>query len=350
MMSNRLEETIARIRPADESARAEAARYLDSLTKPPGSLGKLEDIAIQLAGIEGSLALDVSRKAVVVMAADHGVCEEGVSAFPAEVTPQMVMNFLNGGAAINVLARQAGADVVCVDIGVNASLAHESLLVRKVRMGTGNIAKGPAMSREEAIQAISHGIELADKLADEGYRLFATGEMGIGNTTPSAAMLAVFANIEPELAVGRGTGVDDAGVLRKRDAIRRAIAANAPDADDPMDVLSKLGGLEIAGLAGLILGAAARRLPVVVDGFIASVAALTAVRIDSDARDYLLPSHVSQEQGHRIVLEHLGLSPMLDMHMRLGEGSGAALAFHLVEASVRIMREMATFDSAGVSR
>lgn len=349
-MSNRLEETVARIRPVDESARAEAARYLDTLTKPPGSLGKLEDIAIQLAGIEGSLAIDASRKAVVVMAADHGVCEEGVSAFPAEVTPQMVMNFLNGGAAINVLARQAGADVVCVDIGVNACLEHESLLVRKVRMGTANIAQGPAMSREEAIEAISHGIELANKLADDGYRLLATGEMGIGNTTPSAAMLTALANIEPELAVGRGTGVDDAGVLRKRDAIRRAIAVNIPDASDPLDVLSKLGGLEIAGLAGLILGAAARRLPVVVDGFIASIAALTAVRIAPNAREYLLPSHVSQELGHRIVLERLGLAPMLDMHMRLGEGSGAALAFHLVEAAVRIMREMATFDSAGVSR
>lgn len=349
-MSYNLHETIARIRPLDESARAEAARYLDTLTKPPGSLGKLEDIAVQLAGIEGSLALDASRKAVVVMAADHGVCEEGVSAYPAEVTPQMVMNFLHGGAAINVLARQAGADVVCVDIGVNADLAHESLYVRKVRKGTANIARGPAMSREEAIEAISHGIELADKLADEGYRLLATGEMGIGNTTPSAAILSVLANIEPELAVGRGTGVDDAGVRRKQDTIRKAIEMNAPDAGDPLDVLTKLGGLEIAGLAGVILGAAARRLPVVVDGFIASIAALTAVRIAPNAREYLLPSHVSQELGHRLVLEQLGLVPMLDMHMRLGEGTGAALAFHLVEAAVRIMREMATFDSAGVSR
>ncbi|WP_027085776.1 nicotinate-nucleotide--dimethylbenzimidazole phosphoribosyltransferase [Cohnella panacarvi] len=349
-MSHKLNEAIARIRPTDVQARADAARYLDTLTKPPGSLGKLEDIAVRLAGIEGSLSLDVSRKAVVVMAADHGVCEEGVSAFPAEVTPQMVMNFLHGGAAINVLARQAGADVVCVDIGVNADLAHESLRVRKVRKGTANIARGPAMSREEAILAISHGIELAGQLADDGYRLLATGEMGIGNTTPSAAMLAVFASIEPELAVGRGTGVDDAGVRRKRDTIRQAIAVNAPDAADPLDVLSKLGGLEIAGLAGVILGAAARQVPVVVDGFIASIAALTAVRIAPNAREYLIASHVSQEQGHRLVLERLGLSPMLDMHMRLGEGTGAALAFHLVEAAVRIMREMATFDSAGVSR
>ncbi len=349
-MSHNLYETIARIRPLDESARAEAARHLDTLTKPPGSLGKLEDIVVQLAGIAGSLELDVSRKAVVVMAADHGVCEEGVSAFPAEVTPQMVTNFLHGGAAINVLARQAGADVVCVDIGVNADLAHESLHVLKVRKGTANIARGPAMSREEAILALSHGIGLADQLADDGYRLLATGEMGIGNTTPSAAMLAAFANIDPELAVGRGTGVDDAGVRRKRDTVRKALAANAPDASDPLDVLSKLGGLEIAGLAGVILGAAARRVPVVVDGFIASIAALTAVRIAPNARHYLLPSHVSQELGHRLVLEQLGLAPMLDMGMRLGEGTGAALAFYLVEAAVRIAREMATFDSAGVSR
>ena len=349
-MMTKINETIARIGPLDESAMAEAARYLDTLTKPPGSLGRLEELAVQLCGIEGSLSLDVSKKAIIVIAGDHGVTEEGVSAFPAEVTPQMVMNFLQGGAAINVLARQAGAEVICVDMGVNADLEHESLHSRKVRRGTANIARGPAMSREEAAEAMAHGIELVEQLAGQGYRLFATGEMGIGNTTPSAAMLAVLADIDPEHTVGRGTGVDDEGILRKRETIKRAIEVNAPDASDPLDVLSKLGGLEIAGLTGVILGAASLRRPVVIDGFIASVAALTAVRLAPDARSYLIPSHASQELGHRLVLEQLHLAPMLDLGMRLGEGTGAALAFHLVEAAVRIMGEMATFDSAGVSR
>ncbi|WP_276355609.1 nicotinate-nucleotide--dimethylbenzimidazole phosphoribosyltransferase [Cohnella caldifontis] len=346
---NELNRTLAQIATPDESARQAAARYLDTLTKPPGSLGRLEELAVQLAGITGELRPDLAAKAVVVMAADHGVCEEGVSAFPQEVTAQMVMNFLGGGAAINVLARQAGAAVFCVDIGVKAELSHEALRVRKVRPGTANIARGPAMSREEAARAIEAGIAVARELAGQGFKVLATGEMGIGNTTPSAAMMAVLCGIDAEHTVGRGTGVDDAGVERKRDVIRRAIACNAPDAGDPLDVLGKLGGLDIAGLTGLILGAAAERLPIVVDGFISTVAALTAVRLAPQAIGYLIPSHLSQEQGHRLLLERLGLAPMLDMRMRLGEGTGAALAFPLLDAAVSIMREMATFESAGVS-
>lgn len=347
---NKVEQTIIRIDMTSEVTQNEALRYLDTLTKPPGSLGKLEELAAQLAGITCSLPLTMMKKAVVVMAADHGVCEEGVSAFPQEVTPQMVMNFLNGGAAINVLSRQAGADVICVDIGVNADLENEALISRKVRRGTGNIARGEAMSREEAIQAITHGIEIVAELVDKGYRLFATGEMGIGNTTPSAALLSVLAGIDVEQTVGRGTGVDNNGLKRKQETVKRAIEVNNPDASDPLDVLSKLGGLEIAGLVGVILGAAAHRCPVVIDGFIASIAALVAVRLAPLTRGYMIPSHVSHEGGHRLLLEQLGFEPMIDLKMRLGEGTGAALCFNLIDAAVLIMNEMATFDGAGISR
>lgn len=342
--------TLANIRPLDAVAMRLAEDRLDSLTKPRGSLGKLERIAAQLAGIRGTFPLTPRRKAIVVMAADHGVCDEGVSAFPQEVTPQMVLNFLGGGAAVNVLARHAGADVVCVDMGMKQDVAHERLLVRKIRPGTGNIARGPAMSRDEAVQAIEAGISVVEELASAGYGGFATGEMGIGNTTPSAAMLAVFGGIDIAAAVGRGTGIDDEGLARKREAVRRAIAANAPDAADPLDMLAKLGGLEIAGLVGVVLGAAANRCPVVIDGFIATVAALTAYRISPGSRDYMIASHLSEENGHRSALELLGLAPMLHLDMRLGEGTGAALGMSVIDAAVKLMNEMATFSDAGVSR
>jgi len=346
---NDLECAVRRIGPPDENAIRLARDRLDRLTKPPGSLGRLEDIAAQVAGVCGRLDPDLSRKAVIVMAADHGVCAEGVSAYPQEVTAQMVRNFLNGGAAVNVFARQAGADVFCVDVGVNADVAHPRLYSRKVRRGTGNIAAGPAMSVEEAIQAIAVGVELVDELARDGYRLFATGEMGIGNTTPSAALLAALTGIDPQETVGRGTGIDDAGWRNKCDVVRRALEVNRPDASDPLGTLAKLGGLEIAGLVGVVIGAAANRCPVVIDGFISTVAALVAARIAPLSADYMLPSHLSQERGHRLALESVGLKPMLEMDMRLGEGTGAVLCFPLVEAAVRMMNEMATFDSAGVS-
>ncbi|THF74945.1 nicotinate-nucleotide--dimethylbenzimidazole phosphoribosyltransferase [Cohnella fermenti] len=344
-----IEEAALRIRPLDREAMAEAAGRLDQLTKPPGSLGKLEELAIRLAGIAGEAAAKPPAKAIVVMAADHGVCEEGVSAFPQEVTGQMVLNFLNGGAAINVLARQTGAEVVCVDIGVRGELADDRLVVRKVRPGTANMAREAAMTREEAERAIGIGIDLAGELAAKGIGLLATGEMGIGNTTPSAAMLAVLSGADVEEAVGRGTGIDDEGLRRKRAAIRKAIKLHAPDAGDAIDVLAKVGGLELAGLAGLVLGAAAHRIPVVIDGFISTVAALAACRIAPLAKDYLIASHLSEERGHLRALEELGLEPMLRLGMRLGEGSGAALAFPLVDASCNVLREMATFGSAGVS-
>lgn len=350
MELRKLEEIVAGIRPLEQNVVEAAAAHLDSLTKPPGSLGKLEAIAKQVAGITGEVMPDLGKKAVIVMAGDHGVCEEGVSAFPAEVTPQMVLNFLNGGAAVNVLARQAGAEVVCVDIGVNADLDHPGLVSRKVRKGTCNMAKGPAMSMEECVQAIEAGISVVGELYEQGYRLFATGEMGIGNTTPSAAMLTVFAGVELTKSVGRGTGIDDARLQHKIDVIHRSIEVNQPNPSDALDVLAKVGGLEIAGLVGVILGAAYYRCPVVVDGFISSAAALAATRIAPLSAGYMLASHQSHEQGHGAMLDAVGLKPMLALDMRLGEGTGAVLAFHFVEAAGRIMKEMATFASAGVSR
>lgn len=345
----RIEEMTAGIHPLNEEAMEQARLHLDQLTKPPGSLGRLEEVAVQLAGITGRIAPDLGTKTVVVMAADHGVCAEGVSAFPSEVTCQMALNFLAGGAAVNVLARHAGADVVCVDMGIDGELDHPGLLNRKVRRGTRNMAREAAMTREEAEAAVSAGYALALELADKGTGLFATGEMGIGNTTASAAMLAAFAGLPPAAAAGRGTGISDARMTRKIEVIGQALQVNKPDPESPLDVLAKVGGLEIAGLTGLILGAAAAQRPVVADGFISTAAALTAVRLAPEARGYIIGSHLSGEQGHALLLAEAGIRPMLTLEMRLGEGTGAVLAFHLVEAAVKIMAEMATFAQAGVS-
>ncbi len=346
---NGIEEMTAGILPLNEGAMERARQHLDQLTKPPGSLGKLEEIAVQLAGITGELAPSLGTKTVVVMAGDHGVCEEGVSAFPSEVTWQMVLNFLAGGAAVNVLARHAGANVVCVDMGINGDVEHPGLLNRKIRRGTRNMAKEAAMTREEAEAAVKAGYELALELAEQGIGLFATGEMGIGNTTPSAAILAVFAGITSAAAAGRGTGISDQRLVRKIEVIEQALQTNQPNPEDPMDVLAKVGGLEIAGLTGLILGAAASRKPIVIDGFISTAAALTAARLAPAAKGYMIGAHLSGEQGHALLVKEAGISPMLGLDMRLGEGTGAVLAFHLVEAAVKIMAEMATFAQAGVS-
>jgi nicotinate-nucleotide--dimethylbenzimidazole phosphoribosyltransferase len=346
---NGMEEMTAGILPLDEEAMERARQHLDQLTKPPGSLGKLEEIAVQLAGITGELTPSFGTKTVVVMAGDHGVCEEGVSAFPSEVTWQMVLNFLAGGAAVNVLARHAGANVVCVDMGINGDVEHPGLLNRKIRRGTRNMAKEAAMTREEAEAAVKAGYELALELAAQGTGLFATGEMGIGNTTPSAAILAAFGGITPAAAAGRGTGISDQRLVRKIEVIEQALQTNLPNPEDPMDVLAKVGGLEIAGLTGLILGASASRKPIVIDGFISTAAALTAARLAPAAKGYMIGSHLSGEQGHALLVKEAGISPMLGLDMRLGEGTGAVLAFHLVEAAVKIMAEMATFAQAGVS-
>ncbi len=345
-----LGELVGRIAPLDPEMLDAAQARLDDLTKPPGSLGKMEEVARRLAAIQGTVRPRIERKRVCTLAADHGVVEEGVSAYPREVTAQMVYNFLRGGAAINVLARHVGAEVVVVDIGVDHDFEGvEGLVHAKVARGTRNMARGPAMTRDEALRAIGVGVALAEQAARDGVDLLAAGEMGIGNTTPAAALLAVLAGLPPEDTVGRGTGVDDEGLRRKADVVRRAVEKNRPDPGDPLDALRKVGGLEIAGMTGVYLGAAARGIPVVVDGFISTAAALVATRLAPRAADYLFLSHLSRERAHVRMVEHLGQEPLLRLEMRLGEGTGAAIAMSVLEAAARVMSEMATFSEAGVS-
>lgn len=344
-----LDPTIARIAPPDAAVARRTQELLDGKTKPRGSLGRLEELACRIAAARGTPVPELPVKAVVVMAGDHGVAAEGVSAFPQEVTWQMVANFVRGGAAINVLARQAGARVVVADMGVKQPVDLPGVRRVRVGAGTGNIAREPAMTRAQAVEALEAGIAIAEELAAGGVTLVATGEMGIANSTSAAALAAHFTAAAPEAITGRGTGVDDAGLARKVEAVRRALSLHSRAAADPLDALARLGGFEIAGLAGLVLGAAARRIPVVVDGFISSAAALAAIRLAPAAARYLVAAHQSVEPGHRQVLAALDARPLLDLEMRLGEGTGAALAMHVVEAAIRILREMATFADAGVS-
>ncbi|HEY8478047.1 MAG TPA: nicotinate-nucleotide--dimethylbenzimidazole phosphoribosyltransferase [Chloroflexota bacterium] len=347
---DRLATTVRRVVPLDAAAMQAARERQDQLTKPQGSLGRLEELSIRLAGITGQAKPVFPRKAVIVMAGDHGVTVEGVSAYPSEVTPQMVLSFAGGRAAINVLARQAGARVVVVDVGVAVDLPpHPNILVRKVRHGTRNMAAEPALTREEAIAAVEVGIDVVEAEIASGLDVVATGDMGIGNTTASSAIVAAITGAPVAAVTGRGTGIGEAQLAHKVEVIERALAVNQPDPNDPLDVLAKVGGLEIAGLVGVILGAAARRRPVVIDGFISGAAALVACELCPQARDYLIPAHNSVEIGHRLVLERLELVPLLNLNLRLGEGTGAALAFHLVEAASRVLVEMATFAEAGVS-
>lgn len=347
---NVLEKTIARIEPLDGEAMAAARARQDVLTKPQGSLGRLEELSIQMAGIQGRPIPRVVDKAIITMAGDHGVARDGVSAYPSEVTPQMVLNFLHGGAGINVLARHVGARVVVVDMGVAADLPpHPDLIVKKVGYGTRSLLAGPAMSREEAIQAIEAGIAVVEAEVTKGLDVVGTGDMGIGNTTPSSAIVAAITGRPVSEVTGRGTGLDDAGVGRKVAVIERALAVNRPNPADALDVLAKVGGFEIAGLAGVILGAAANRVAVVVDGFISGAAALVAVGLAPAVRPYLIAGHRSVEGGHTCALAHMDLEPVLDLRLRLGEGTGAALAISLVEAATKVLAEMATFAEAGVS-
>jgi nicotinate-nucleotide--dimethylbenzimidazole phosphoribosyltransferase len=332
----------------DEEAMAQIQVQLDSLTKPQGSLGQLEHFAKQLGGIQRTSHPQILKKAVLLMAGDHGVVEEGVSAFPQEVTPQMVYNILNGGAAINVLSRQANADVICTDVGVAYPL-EGNCVHKRVANGTRNMTKGPAMTKKEALQALLAGAEVAREKIQEGYNLFATGDLGIGNTTPSSAIVAILTDSSIESVVGRGTGIDDTGLIRKRQAIEKAIEINHPDAADALDVLMKVGGLEIAAIAGSIIQAAASHVPVIIDGFISTAGALIAANLAPKSKAYMIPSHGSVEIGHRKALASLGLDPVLNLNMRLGEGTGAALTFLLVEAALHILNEMATFGNAGVS-
>ncbi len=345
-----LTRTIAAVQEIDSAAARAVQDKLDGKTKPRRSLGRLEDLACQVAAARRTTSPAGGDKSIVVMAADHGVADEGVSAFPADVTAQMLLNFVRGGAAINALARQAGASVVVVDMGVRLAPADlEGVRSLRIAAGTRNLADGPAMTRVEAAAAIEAGIDLAGELAEGGVTLLGLGDMGIGNTTAASALTAAFTGLPPEEVTGRGTGVDDAGYARKLAAVRRGLAANRVEPSDPLATLAALGGLEIAGLVGVALGAAARQVPVVVDGFPTSVAALCAARLCPAVQGYLIPSHRSVEIGHGAVLRALGLKPLLDLDCRLGEGTGAALAMTLVDAALRLLDEMATFESAGVS-
>jgi nicotinate-nucleotide--dimethylbenzimidazole phosphoribosyltransferase len=333
----------------DPAAAAPAQRHLDQLAKPPGSLGRLEELAVALAALAGGPPR-VAQPVVFVLVADHGVAAEGVSAYPQIVTTQMLENFLRGGAAINVLARQAGARVVVADFGVASPGGPAADLIDcRIGPGTANLARGPAMSREQALAAIAAGARLVDEAQAAGADLLITGEMGIGNTTAATAITAVLTGAPPEAVTGRGTGVDDATWQRKVDVVRQALAVNRPERGDAIDVLAKVGGFEIAGLVGIALAGAARRLPVVLDGFIAGAAALVAVALAPGVRPALFAAHRSAEPGHALVLEHLGLRPYLDLSLRLGEGTGGALFVHLARAATLLYREMATFKSAGVS-
>ena len=345
-----IDEAIAAIRPPDDASR-DAARALQlRLTKPAGALGRLEELHIWAAGVLRETTPVLRRKLIVVAAADHGIAAEGVSAYPQDVTWQMVLNFLAAGAAINVLAAHAGADVRVVDAGVACDIEHPALHVAKIRAGTSNMTAGPAMSRDEAETIVASGIELARTECAADADTIALGDMGIGNTTAAAAITSVIAGAPPRTTTGRGTGVDDAAFETKVRAIEAAVARNRPDPLDGIDVLSKVGGFEIGFLAGVTMGAASCARPVIIDGYPTTAAALIAASLAPASVHYILAAHESAEPGHRIALAHLGLRPLLQLDMRLGEGTGAALALTLLDAALRLPREMATFDGAGVAQ
>jgi len=349
-VSQLLSNIIGMITPLDRQAMADTRLRQDILTKPQGSLGRLEELSIQLAGIQGKPIPQIRHKAIITMAGDHGVVAEGVSAFPQQVTAQMAYNFLGGGAGINVIARQTGARIIVVDMGVATELEPNlQLLSRKVAFGTQNMSQGPAMTREQTVTAIETGIEVVASEVANGLDIVGTGDMGIGNTTASSAICAAITGRPVAEVTGRGTGITDEQLAHKVEVINRALTVNCPDPRQPLDVLAKVGGFEIGGLVGVMLAAAAHRIPVVIDGFISGAAALIATALSPKLKDFLIPAHVSAEAGHRRLLSHLGLSPLLDLGMRLGEGTGAALGIFLAETAARLLAEMSTFTEAGVS-
>jgi len=350
-----LEKILKGIKPVDQEWIQKAQERTAQLLMPTRALGRLHEISEQLCGIQETLAPSIDQKAILVMAGDHGVVEEGVSAYPQEVTPAMVQTFLAGGAGINAISRQVGADVRVLDMGVIADVdttglkGADRLIVRKIANGTANFARGPAMSHQDAETAVVTGFQEAASLFEQGVDILGTGDMGIGNTTPSAAIGVVLAKASVEKMVGRGTGVDDAGLARKRDVVRRGIELNKPEPDNGLDVLAKVGGFEIGGIAGAILAAAFHRRAVAVDGFISTAGALIAHSLCPTVKDFLFAGHFSEEPGHRIMLAHLGLKPILDLGMRLGEGTGAALAMNVMEGAVCMFKEVLTFEEAGVA-
>jgi nicotinate-nucleotide--dimethylbenzimidazole phosphoribosyltransferase len=348
---NLLERTVEAIRPLDAAAVAAATEWQARLTKPPGSLGALEDVSIKLAGLAGRCPPPLPEPvATAVFAADHGVHAQRVTPWPQEVTAQMVQNFLAGGAVVNAFARQVGSTVLVIDVGMAGELpATTGLVTAKVRPGTADLTVGPAMTERQAIEAIEIGITIAEQLIGDGYRCLVTGDMGIANTTASAALIAAFTSVEPGAATGRGTGVDDATYRRKIEVVRRALDLHRPDPGDPIGVLAAMGGLEHAAIAGYLLGAAAARVPVVLDGVIAGAAALAAAALCPDVLGACVAGHRSAERGHAIALDWLDLRPLVELELRLGEGTGGLLAVPMVQAAVRVLHEVATFDAAGVS-
>ena len=347
-----LQKTIESIEGQNEIIRQQAKERLDQLIMPHWALGRLMDLAMNLAGSCGSIHPCVERKTIVIMAGDHGITASGISKFPQEVTVEMVRGIVNGMAGINALARQVGAAIKVVDMGVVgnlSSLAGNDIIDRKIAPGTANFAAGPAMSREQAVCALEAGITVAQKL-ENSTDLFGTGDMGIGNTASSSAIIAVLCETPVAKVTGRGTGLNDEQLAHKIVVLEKALALNAPDPSDPIDVLSKVGGYEIAGIAGLVLGAAALKKPIVIDGFISTVGALIAARLAPLSNDYMIASHQSVERGHRIALQNLGKKPLLDLDLRLGEGTGAAVAMNLVDAAVNVLTDVATFAEAAVSK
>ncbi|NTU48523.1 MAG: nicotinate-nucleotide--dimethylbenzimidazole phosphoribosyltransferase [Syntrophobacteraceae bacterium] len=347
----KLEELLGGIQESSKEVEAKAWERLNSQIRPRRSLGQLETIGARVAGIQQTMSPRVDKKIIFTMAGDHGVATEGVSAYPQEVTAQMVYSFIKGWASINVLAKHVGADVRVVDCGVASDLPAEwPVIHRKIGRGTASIARGPAMVKEDAVRGILNGAEVVlEAVQKEGYQMIGTGDMGIGNTTPSTAIVAAFSGRAVRDLTGRGTGIDDDTLEKKIAVIEKSLAVNRPDPRDPLGVLSKVGGFEIAGLAGAVLGAAHAKVPVVCDGFIATAGALVACRMAPAARDYLFISHRSQEIGHRTMIELLDLRPILDLEMRLGEGTGSALAMNIVEAATKVLKEIKTFQEAGVT-
>lgn len=345
-----LESTLAAIQPLDEEAMRLAQREIDYCLKPPGSLGKLEDIARQMAGITACVHNRIDKKAIIVMMGDNGIYREGVAMYPQDITRIGADFVTSGRMGVNFLAKHAGADIIAVDVGIQVDVDLPAVIKRKVRHGTANFLQAPAMSREEALQTVETGIEITNQAIDQGYRLIGTGEIGIGNTTSSSAVLYAFTGAAIDRVVGRGAGLSDAAFERKKAVVRQAVELHQPDPKDPLDVLSKVGGLDLAGLTGVYLACAARRVPVVTDGLISNVAALAAIRFHPTSVQYMFPSHISFEPGSRLLMEITGLAPMLDMDMRLGEGTGCALVFPIIEAALRMIEEMGTFASIGKTK
>jgi len=343
-----LNEYLSQIKDLDQDVMAKARVRLDSLAKPPGSLGKLEDIAVRLAGISGSMVYDAGKRCVIIMSSDNGVVDEGVAAAPQQVTYMQTLNFFTGLTGVAVIARQFNTDLIVTDVGINAEINHPLIKNRKIRKATWNIAKRDAMTYDEAVQAILIGIDTAIEAAKSGYKLLGAGEMGIGNTTTSSAVLCALTGIPPEQATGKGAGLKEEAYRHKIEVIRTAIKNNKPNSQDPVDVLAKVGGFDIAALAGVFIGGAYTRTPVVIDGFISMVAALAAFRLNPAVKEFMFASHASYEQGFAYAAQALGIEPCLNLNMRLGEGSGCPIMFAVIDAACAVIRDMGTFEQANI--